>query len=79
MRCLQQRLTIVLNIRPERQELNSVFNFHHLKVDYKDGEKWTNEKYDFLKLKKILMEWQVGIHNGGGWNAIFGVIMTNQE
>lgn len=21
--------------RPERQELNSVFNFHHLKVDYK--------------------------------------------
>lgn len=57
--------------RPERQELNSVFNFHHLKVDYKDGEKWTNEKYDFLKLKKILMEWQVGIHNGGGWNAIF--------
>lgn len=57
--------------RPERQELNSVFNFHHLKVDYKDDEKWTNEKYDFLKLKKILMEWQVGIHNGGGWNAIF--------
>ena len=57
--------------RPERQELNSVFNFHHLKVDYVDGEKWTNEKYDFLKLKKILMEWQVGIHNGGGWNAIF--------
>lgn len=57
--------------RPERQELNSVFNFHHLKVDYKDGEKWTKEKYDFLKLKKILMEWQVGIHNGGGWNAIF--------
>ncbi|MCE4990618.1 alpha,alpha-phosphotrehalase [Staphylococcus hominis] len=57
--------------RPERQELNSVFNFHHLKVDYKDGEKWTNEKYDFLKLKKILMEWQVGIHNDGGWNAIF--------
>lgn len=57
--------------RPERQELNSVFNFHHLKVDYKDGEKWTNEKYDFLKLKKILMEWQVGIYNGGGWNAIF--------
>lgn len=57
--------------RPERQELNSVFNFHHLKVDYKDGEKWTNEKYDYLKLKKILMEWQVGIHNGGGWNAIF--------
>ncbi|MCJ1657160.1 alpha,alpha-phosphotrehalase [Staphylococcus sp. NRL 16/872] len=57
--------------QPERQELSSVFNFHHLKVDYVDGEKWTNAKFDFLKLKEILMEWQVGINKGGGWNAIF--------
>ncbi|PTF11130.1 alpha,alpha-phosphotrehalase [Staphylococcus devriesei] len=57
--------------RPDRQELSSVFNFHHLKVDYVDGEKWSNAKLDFLKLKEILMEWQVGISQGGGWNAIF--------
>ena len=56
---------------PARQELSSVFNFHHLKVDYIDGEKWTNAKLDFHKLKEILMEWQIGIYNGGGWNAIF--------
>ena len=56
---------------PERQELSSVFNFHHLKVDYVDGEKWSNAKLDFLKLKEILMEWQLGIYEGGGWNAIF--------
>ncbi|MCI2940483.1 trehalose-6-phosphate hydrolase [Staphylococcus cohnii] len=56
---------------PERQELSSVFNFHHLKVDYINGEKWTNAKLDFHKLKEILMEWQIGIYNGGGWNAIF--------
>ena len=54
-----------------RQELSSVFNFHHLKVDYIDGEKWTNAKLDFHKLKQILMEWQLGIYNGKGWNAIF--------
>ncbi|MEJ7147071.1 alpha-amylase family glycosyl hydrolase, partial [Staphylococcus capitis] len=36
---------------PERQELSSVFNFHHLKVDYVDGEKWSNAKLDFHKLK----------------------------
>ncbi|UXR78496.1 MULTISPECIES: alpha,alpha-phosphotrehalase [unclassified Staphylococcus] len=57
--------------RPERQELNSVFNFHHLKVDYKDGEKWTNQKLDLQQLKTILMDWQTGIYEGGGWNAIF--------
>nr|WP_242689010.1 alpha,alpha-phosphotrehalase [Staphylococcus simiae] len=56
---------------PERQELNSVFNFHHLKVDYVNGEKWSNAKLDFHKLKTILMEWQTGIYQGGGWNAIF--------
>src|SRR5699024_6076976 len=33
--------------------------------------KWTNAKLDFHKLKEILMEWQIGIYNGGGWNAIF--------
>lgn len=57
--------------QPERQELSSVFNFHHLKVDYKDGEKWTNQKFDLLQLKDILMKWQQGIYEGGGWNAIF--------
>ena len=57
--------------RPDRQELSSVFNFHHLKVDYVDGEKWSNAKLDFLKLKEILMDWQIGIFVGGGWNAIF--------
>lgn len=57
--------------KPEREELNSVFNFHHLKVDYENGEKWTYADYDFLALKRILMEWQMGIHEGGGWNAIF--------
>lgn len=57
--------------RPDRQELSSVFNFHHLKVDYVDGEKWSNAKLDFLKLKEIFMDWQIGIFEGGGWNAIF--------
>ncbi|EGQ1584750.1 alpha,alpha-phosphotrehalase [Staphylococcus pseudintermedius] len=56
---------------PERQELSSVFNFHHLKVDYRDGQKWTNQKLDLLQLKQILMEWQTKMYAGNGWNAIF--------
>lgn len=56
---------------PKREELSSVFNFHHLKVDYENGEKWTLADFDFIELKRILMEWQVGIYDGDGWNAIF--------
>lgn len=47
--------------RPDRQELSSVFNFHHLKVDYKNGEKWTTMPFDFVELKRILFHWQTGI------------------
>ncbi|MCP8968056.1 alpha,alpha-phosphotrehalase [Ectobacillus ponti] len=56
---------------PSRHELNMTFSFHHLKVDYPNGEKWTKADFDFLHLKKILSDWQVGMNKGGGWNALF--------
>ncbi|WP_066371490.1 alpha,alpha-phosphotrehalase [Neobacillus fumarioli] len=56
---------------PNSQELSMVFQFHHLKVDYPDGEKWAVADFDFLSLKKILAEWQTKMHEGGGWNALF--------
>ncbi|SDC19481.1 trehalose-6-phosphate hydrolase [Melghirimyces thermohalophilus] len=57
--------------RPDRGELNMTFSFHHLKVDYPQGEKWTRGEMDFLALKRILAEWQREMHAGGGWNALF--------
>lgn len=56
---------------PDSDELTMVFNFHHLKVDYEDGEKWTKAPFDFLELKKIMNDWQVGLGENGGWNALF--------
>ena len=56
---------------PEREELSMTFQFHHLKVDYPNGEKWTKAPFDFIELKQILSDWQVGMHEGGGWNALF--------
>lgn len=61
----------VLYTKPDRQELDMTFQFHHLKVDYPNGEKWTKAPFDFLALKKILSDWQIGMHEGGGWNALF--------
>ncbi|MFM4649149.1 alpha,alpha-phosphotrehalase [Aeromonas bivalvium] len=51
-------------------ELSMVFNFHHLKVDYPNGDKWTRAPFDFLELKRIFNHWQSGMH-GKGWSALF--------
>lgn len=56
---------------PEREELDMTFNFHHLKVDYPNGDKWTKAPFDFLYLKQLLSDWQTGMQEGGGWNALF--------
>lgn len=51
-------------------ELSMTFNFHHLKVDYPNGEKWTYAKPDYVELKSIFNYWQQGMH-GKAWNALF--------
>ncbi|QQK78799.1 alpha,alpha-phosphotrehalase [Salicibibacter cibi] len=56
---------------PARRELSMTFQFHHLKVDYPNGEKWALADFNFHSLKNILSEWQVRMHEGGGWNALF--------
>ncbi|QWG48947.1 alpha,alpha-phosphotrehalase [Bacillus mycoides] len=56
---------------PERNELSMTFSFHHLKVDYPNGDKWTTADFDFIKLKEIMSNWQIEMQKGGGWNALF--------
>lgn len=56
---------------PSRQELSMAFTFHHMKVDYTDGKKWTLGKFYLPKLKKALSDWQIGMQEGNGWNALF--------
>ncbi|MEA7602948.1 alpha,alpha-phosphotrehalase, partial [Salmonella enterica subsp. enterica serovar Agona] len=51
-------------------ELSMTFNFHHLKVDYPNGEKWTLAKPDYVALKALFRHWQQGMHNVA-WNALF--------
>ena len=51
-------------------ELSMTFNFHHLKVDYPGGEKWTLARPDFVALKSLFSHWQQGMHNRA-WNALF--------
>ncbi|AGM99874.1 alpha,alpha-phosphotrehalase [Streptococcus iniae] len=61
----------ILYTAPEREELSMAFNFHHLKVDYQDGQKWTIMDFDFLALRDLFHSWGEGMSQGNGWNALF--------
>jgi trehalose-6-phosphate hydrolase len=61
----------VMYSNPLEEELSMVFNFHHLKVDYEAGDKWTLKEFDFMELKKIFNDWQTGMEKEGGWMALF--------
>ncbi|MDE7309787.1 MAG: alpha,alpha-phosphotrehalase [Lachnospiraceae bacterium] len=56
---------------PDEKELSMCFNFHHLKVDYKDGDKWKLTEPDYQKLKQLFETWQTKMEKHNGWNAVF--------
>ncbi|HHK5603428.1 alpha,alpha-phosphotrehalase [Streptococcus mutans] len=56
---------------PNNHELDMVFNFHHLKVDYENGQKWTRKTFDFEELKHLFHTWGEGMSQGNGWSALF--------
>jgi trehalose-6-phosphate hydrolase len=61
---------------PDEKELAMTFSFHHLKVDYKDGDKWSLMPYDKIAFKQLFKEWQEKMTDGNGWNALF---LTNHD
>ena len=56
---------------PESHELSMCFNFHHLKVDYKDGDKFSLMAPDLKLLRNYFSEWQEGMAKTNGWSAVF--------
>lgn len=56
---------------PREKELSMVFNFHHLKIDYKDGKKWELMQPDYMQLKELFEDWQTGMQKTNSWNALF--------
>ncbi|WP_027127993.1 alpha,alpha-phosphotrehalase [Fusobacterium perfoetens] len=55
----------------KENELSMVFSFHHLKIDYKNKNKWELQEADFEELKEILNTWQLGMQKNNAWNALF--------
>ena len=56
---------------PDCHELSMAFSFHHLKVDYANGQKWELKEPDIPELRGLFRDWQEGMTAGGGWNALF--------
>ncbi|MBQ7543645.1 MAG: alpha,alpha-phosphotrehalase [Synergistaceae bacterium] len=56
---------------PASHELSMCFNFHHLKVDYRDGDKFSLMPPDLKLLRNYFAEWQEGMAATDGWSAVF--------
>ena len=52
------------------QELNMVFHFDHLQIDYGPEGKFDPLPIDFIKFKKVFSDWDLYLKNKG-WNSIF--------
>lgn len=61
----------ILYSNPNEKELSMVFNFHHLKVDYKDGQKWVLDEVRWDELFGLFDDWQRQMQENGGWSAWF--------
>ncbi|MGY3776387.1 alpha,alpha-phosphotrehalase [Helcococcus sueciensis] len=61
----------ILYSNPDEKELSMVFNFHHLKVDYKDGQKWVLDQIRWDELFGLFDEWQTTMQEHDGWSAWF--------
>ncbi len=53
----------------DRNELNMVFTFEHMKLDCHNGDKWDFKKLNLVDLKENFEGWQQALHKKG-WNAL---------
>ena len=55
---------------PDGSEFSMVFQFEHIGLDQKGGEKWDLAPLPFKKLKTTMAHWQNELYNCG-WNSLF--------
>jgi oligo-1,6-glucosidase len=55
---------------PERDELSMVFQFEHITLTWKDGDKWQPVALDLPEFKRVLTKWQLELADQG-WNSLF--------
>ncbi|MBS5599567.1 MAG: alpha-glucosidase [Coprobacillus cateniformis] len=52
------------------RELSMIFQFEMMNVDGAEVNKWTDQRFELLDLKRIMTRWQVGLYQKA-WNSLF--------
>lgn len=54
-----------------RHELNMVFHFDHMHLDYDENGKYAKTRVYLPDLKRVMSEWQEKMAACGGWNSLY--------
>lgn len=60
----------VLYTDPVRKELNMIFQFDHMHVDYGEYGRYADLRFKLSDLKKSMVQWQDKLHEHG-WNSLY--------
>ena len=55
----------------DRGELNMVFHFDHMHLDYDENGKYAKNRVKLTDLKKVFTEWDEKMRACGGWNSLY--------
>lgn len=54
-----------------RKELDMVFHFDHMHLDYGKYGKFSTKRFQLVALKRVLSTWQTTIASHHGWNSLY--------
>ncbi|WP_178007732.1 glycoside hydrolase family 13 protein [Mediterraneibacter sp.] len=55
----------------DRHELNMVFHFDHMHLDYDENGKYAKNRVKLTDLKKVMTRWQDAMRECNGWNSLY--------
>ena len=55
----------------DRHELNMVFHFDHMHLDYDENGKYAKNRVKLTDLKEVMAKWQDTMHECDGWNSLY--------
>ena len=61
----------ILFTKADREELDMVFHFDHMHLDYDENGKYSRNRVPLVELKRVMTEWQDKMYENDGWNSLY--------